>query len=115
MHALGPTERRRRLKRPLPRHVNGMTVKGRRYYYFRRGPGAKPIRLPDFGTPEFEIAYQKALHAEGAELVRARTLPGTLNEAVVSYYKSPAFRELAQSSRLDASLVSGKVSREVRR
>jgi integrase len=88
------------VKRPLPRHVNGMTVKGRRYYYFRRGQEAKPIRLPDFGTPEFEIAYQRALHGDAAELGAARTLPGTLNEAVVSYYKSLAFRELAESSQL---------------
>jgi integrase len=83
--------------RPLPRHVNAFTAKGKRYYYFRR-PGVKPLRLPDFGTPEFEIEYQKALHADGSEIGSARTLPGTLNEAVVSYYKSLAFRELAQSS-----------------
>jgi integrase len=54
--------------------------------------------LPDFGTPEFEIAYQKALHADAPEIGASRTLPGTLNEAVVSYYKSLAFRELAASS-----------------
>jgi integrase len=76
-----------------------MTVKGRRYYYFRR-PGAKPIRLPNFGTPEFEIAYQNALNAEAPAIGADRTLPGTLNEAVVSYYKSLAFRELARSSQL---------------
>ena len=52
------------MTRPLPRFVNAFTAKGRRYYYFRR-PGVKPIRLPDFGTPEFEVAYQKALHADG--------------------------------------------------
>jgi hypothetical protein len=39
------------MTRPLPRYVNAFTAKGRRYYYFRR-PGAKPVRLPDFGTPE---------------------------------------------------------------
>jgi integrase len=74
-----------------------MTVKRRRYYYFRR-PGAKPIRLPDFGTPEFEIAYQKALHAEAPAIGADRTLPGTLNAAIVSYYGCLAFRELAPSS-----------------
>ena len=58
----------------------------------------KPIRLPDFGTPEFEVAYQRALHGDAPEVGASRTLPGTLNEAVVSYYKSLAFRELAQSS-----------------
>jgi integrase len=58
----------------------------------------KPIRLPDFGTPEFEVAYQKALHGAAPEVAASRTLPGTLNEAVVSYYKSLAFRGLAPSS-----------------
>jgi integrase len=85
------------LARPLPRFVNAFTAKGKRYYYFRR-PGMKPIRLPAFGTPEFEVAYQKALHGDAPEVGASRTLPGTLNEAVVSYYKSLAFRELAPSS-----------------
>ena len=99
--------------RPLPRFVNAFTAKGRRYYYFRR-PGAKTIRLPDFGTPEFEIEYQKALHGDAPEMGASRTLPGTLNEAVVSYYKSLAFRELAPIESGNASLLSGTVSREVR-
>jgi integrase len=85
------------MTRPLPRFVNAFTAKGRRYYYLRR-PGAKPIRLPDFGTPEFEAEYQRALHGDQPEVGASRTLPGTLNEAVVSYYKSLAFRELTASS-----------------
>jgi integrase len=85
------------MTRPLPRYVNGMTVKGRRYYYFRK-PGAKPIRLPDFGTPDFEIAYQRALHGDAPAIGADRTLPGTLNAAIVSYYGSLAFRGLAASS-----------------
>ena len=85
------------MSRPLPHYVNAFTAKGRRYYYFRR-PGMKPIRLPDFGAPEFEVAYQKALHGDAPEVGASRTLPGTLNEAIVSYYKSLAFRELAPSS-----------------
>jgi integrase len=85
------------LTRPLPRFVNAFIAKGRRYYYFRR-PGSKNIRMPDFGTPEFEIEYRRAWHGDRPEVGASRTLPGTLNEAVVSYYKSLAFRELAQSS-----------------
>ena len=85
------------MTRPLPCFVNAFTAKGRRYYYFRR-PGVETVRLPDFGTPEFEVAYQKALHGDAPEVGASRTLPGTLNEAIVAYYKSLAFRELAQSS-----------------
>ena len=85
------------MSRPLPRYVYPTQAKGRRYYYFRRA-GSKNIRMPDFGTPEFEVEYQKALHGDAPEVGASRTLPGTLNEAVVSYYKSLAYRELAQSS-----------------
>ena len=85
------------MNRPLPRYVNAFTSKRRRYYYFRR-PGTKDLRLPDYGTPEFEIEYQKALLADAPAVGSTRTLPGTLNEAVVSYYKSLAFRETAQAS-----------------
>jgi integrase len=84
--------------RSLPRYVNAFTAKGRRYYYFRR-PGAKTIRLPDFGTPEFEIAYQRALYADAPEVGVARTVAGTLNAAIVDYYKSKqTFGSLAPST-----------------
>lgn len=85
------------MSRPLPRYVYPTQAKGRRYYYFRH-PGSKNIRMPDFGTPAFEVQYLKALHSEPPEIGAGRTLPGALNEAVVSYYKSLAFRELAPSS-----------------
>jgi integrase len=84
------------VKLRLPKYVNAFHVRGRRYYYFRR-PGAEAIRLPALGTPEFEVAYQAALH--GGEIGSSRTIPGTVNEAVVAYYKSLAYRELAQGSR----------------
>jgi integrase len=86
----------RPVKLRLPKYVNAFHVRGRRYYYFRR-PGAEAIRLPALGTPEFEVAYQAALH--GGEIGSSRTIPGTVNEAVVAYYKSLAYRELAQGSR----------------
>jgi integrase len=85
------------MTRPLPRFVNAFTAKGRRYYYFRR-PGAEAIRLPDFGTAEFEIEYRKALHGETPEIGADRTQSGTLNEATVAYYQSLAFRQLAAST-----------------
>jgi integrase len=88
------------MPRALPRYVNGMTVKGRRYYYFRR-PGAKPIRLPDFGTPEFEIAYRAALQTEIPKPGSDQTLPGSVNAAIVSYYESRAsFQALAPATQM---------------
>ena len=88
------------MTRPLPRFVNAFTAKGRRYYYFRR-PGAKPIRLPDFGTPEFEIAYRAALQAEVPAPGSDQTLPGSVNAAIVSYYSSKAsFQTLAPATQM---------------
>jgi hypothetical protein len=88
------------MTRPLPRFVNAFTAKGRRYYYFRR-PGAKPIRLPDFGTPEFEIAYRAALQTEVPAPGSDQTLPGSVNAAIVSYYSSKAsFQTLAPATQM---------------
>jgi integrase len=86
--------------RPLPRYVNAFTAKGRRYYYFRR-PGAKPIRLPDFGTPEFEVAYWAALQIEAPAPGSDQTAPGSVNAAIVSYYASKAsFQTLAPATQM---------------
>ena len=62
------------MTRPLPRYVNAFTAKRRRYYYFRR-PGMKNIRLPDFGTSEFEIEYQRAFTQTSQMLVRSERCP----------------------------------------
>jgi integrase len=59
-----------------------------RYYYRRAG---KRIPLPGLpGSDEFMTAYQAALH--GADIPRteigaARTIPGSVNAAIASYYK----------------------------
>jgi integrase len=88
------------MTRPLPRYVNAFTVKGRRYYYFRR-PGMDAIRLPDFGTPEFEIAYRAALQIELPAPGSDQTLPGSVNAAIVSYYASKAtFQTLAPATQM---------------
>jgi len=66
--------------------------------YFRR-PGFKQMALP--GLPysaEFMEAYQAALAGMTAprlEVGASRTKPGTVNAAIVGYYQSLAYRELA--------------------
>jgi hypothetical protein len=76
---------------------------GRMGHYFRP-PGRKPVPLPGLpGSEEFMDAYQRGLQACGdaapSMLGATRTLPGTLNAAIVAYYCSPAFRiELAKST-----------------
>jgi hypothetical protein len=66
--------------------------------YFRR-PGFKQIALTGLpGSSEFMAAYEAALGGMTAPppmIGASRTKPGTLNAAVVTYYQSLAFRELA--------------------
>lgn len=66
---------------------------GRVRHYYRR-PGHESVTLPgDPGSTEFMAAYQAAHDAvreKGAE----RTKPGTVNELIVSFYKSNTWREL---------------------
>src|SRR5580704_5384889 len=69
--------------------------------YFRR-PGFKQIPLSGLpGSAEFMEAYQAALVGISApkfEVGASRTKPGTVNAAIVGYYRSLAYRELAAST-----------------
>jgi hypothetical protein len=73
--------------------------KVRRYV---RLPGRKRIPLHGApGTEEFMRAYEAALAGEPlrAEIGASRTIPGTVNAAVISYFSSSAFAGLAPESR----------------
>jgi hypothetical protein len=73
--------------------------KVRRYV---RLPGRKRVALRGApGTAEFMEAYQAALAGSGpgSGIGAARTLPGTINAAVVSYLNSSAFASLAPETR----------------
>ena len=88
-------------KLPL-RYVNEYRdVRGKLRRYFRR-PGHKRIPLPGLpGSDEFMAAYQAAVAGVAAPLGINRTKPGTVNAAIVGYYQSPAFAELAAGTRAE--------------
>jgi integrase len=73
---------------------------GKPRYYLRR-PGHKPVPLPGLPwSPSFMAAYQAAMEdAPRVEIGAARTKPGTVAAAVVSYFDSWAFRNLADETR----------------
>jgi len=78
----------------LPRFVHGFVDRhGKPRFYFRRR-GLKQVPLP--GLPhstEFMDAYQIALGTEHRiEINASRSVPGTINALVVSYYKSDAWK-----------------------
>jgi hypothetical protein len=73
---------------------------GRLRRYFRR-PGFTRIPLRGIpGSDEFMAAYQLALagQPQRTEIGASRTKPGTVNAAIVGYYTSLVYRELADGS-----------------
>lgn len=85
-----------------PKYVHGFVDRhGKPRYYFRR-EGSPQTALPGLPwSPEFMAAYERA---KGADAVRpsigaGRTLPGTVNAAVVSYYQSAVLAGLADGTR----------------
>ncbi|CAN7582821.1 tyrosine-type recombinase/integrase [Devosia sp. LjRoot16] len=64
-------------------------------FYYRVGKGSR-IRLPDFGTTEFQPAYEAACRGEPLPQAhgRAEATVGTLRWLVIEYKKSLHFREL---------------------
>jgi hypothetical protein len=66
---------------------------GRARYYLRKR-GIKRVALPGLpGSAEFMAAYAAAMGAEPAKppIGASRTLPRTINAAIVGFYGSPSF------------------------
>ena len=75
---------------------------GKPCFYLRR-PGHKKVRLPGLPwSPEFMAAREAALKGDWIEqeVGAKRTVAGTVNAAIVSYYQTSAFKDgLAESHR----------------
>jgi hypothetical protein len=73
--------------------------KGQRVRYYFRRRGAKAIPLPGLpDSEEFMAAYAAALTSipdQRLEIAANRTLPGTINALIVTYYKSDEWHALA--------------------
>jgi integrase len=87
--------------RHLPKYVQGFTDRhGKARYYLRRH-GHKRVPLPGMPwSPAFMAAYQDAMEGSPrVEIGASRTKPGTVAAAVVSYFNSWAFQNLAAETR----------------
>jgi site-specific recombinase XerD len=84
------------MKRKNPPFVHDyIDQHGAAKFYFRR-VGRPKVRLPGLPwSPEFMAAYERAKSGEWAmpETGASRTIPGTVDAALVSYYQSSAFRD----------------------
>jgi integrase len=90
------------MKRKNPPFVHGYVDQhGIAKFYFRRA-GQPKVRLSGLPwSPEFMAAHERAMSGQWTkpEAGARRTVPGTVNAALVSYYQSSAFRDgLALSS-----------------
>ncbi|MDI3560148.1 tyrosine-type recombinase/integrase [Bradyrhizobium sp. Arg816] len=90
------------MKWKLPPNVHGYeTQHGKSVFYYRR-PGQKKIRLKGMpGSEQFMNDYEAAKSGEPTmiQIGVGRTIPGTVNAAVVGYYQSDAFKALAPTTR----------------
>jgi hypothetical protein len=91
------------MKRKSPPFVRGyIDQHGTAKFYFRKA-GQPKVRLRGLPwSPEFMAAYEVANSGQCTkpETGASRTVPGTVNAALVSYYQSSAFCDgLAESSR----------------
>ena len=87
----------------MPKYTHGyIDQHGKPRHYLRR-PGYKKIPLPGLPwSPEFMAAREAALEGEWSkpEMGAKRTVAGTVNAAIVSYYQTSAYNDgLAESSR----------------
>lgn len=90
------------MPRKLPLYVEKNRVKGKLYFSFRRGKGER-IRLPDDPTStEFLAAYNAALSGEvvKARQTRQPDKTGTIGALIVSYKRSPEYRELRDTTKV---------------
>ena len=85
-----------------PKYTHGFVDRlGKPRFYFRR-EGHAAASLP--GLPwsrEFMAAYEACMNAktDTAQIGAARTMPGTINAAIISYVQSGAFLALGDGTR----------------
>jgi integrase len=85
--------------RKLPQYVyREVSRHDKPVYYFRRGKGAR-VRLPDYGTPGFEDAYQAARADTAPAFERKGSTTGTLAWLIERYRLSGAYLELSVATR----------------
>ncbi|MGV8833284.1 MAG: tyrosine-type recombinase/integrase [Devosia sp.] len=78
----------------LPPNVTREKTRHERWvFYYRVGKGTR-VRLPEYGTTEFDEAYQAALLGKPISRIRGATVAhqGTLRWLVIEYKKSTHFR-----------------------
>lgn len=99
------------MPKKLPKYVNcHRRGNGAVTFYFRKGKGAY-VRLPYFGSPEFDAAYAAAL-AGAAKPAAPKGGPETLGWLIQAYKQSAHWAQLALSTRRMRDNILKHVERE---
>jgi len=86
------------MPRKLPMFVyRERTRHGKTVFYFRQGHG-KRIRLPDYGSPEFDEAYKAALTGDTVP-ERRKAGAGSLEWLITQYRASSAYLQYSKATR----------------
>src|SRR6516165_4699165 len=87
------------MPRPRPPHLRlEKTRHGRRVWYFRLGNGPRIRIKGDYGSPEFQAAYEAAL--KGDQVARAPAARfGSLAWLIARYREVDAWRSLSPATR----------------
>ncbi|WP_193336201.1 tyrosine-type recombinase/integrase [Devosia beringensis] len=97
-----------------PNVTREKTRHGAWVFYYRVGKGSR-VRLPAYGTPEFDPAYQAALRGQPVSHIRgaAAVHQGTLRWLVIEYKKSSHFRNEigAETQKRRDSIFAGMVDK----
>ena len=97
----------------LPRFVHGFVDRhGKPRFYFRR-PGFRRMTLRGLPySPEFMRDYEAAMAEQPVPVGVDRARPGTMQAVALSYFASPEFRTLRQSTRRAYRWTIERLSRE---
>lgn len=82
------------------KHIHRFKDRHGRVRHYLRAPGQKGVALPgEPGSVEFMAAYGQAIAAMPAKaLGEGKVIEGSLDDVAVRYYRSDAFKDLAESS-----------------
>jgi integrase len=82
------------MKRRHPKYTHAFVDRhGHARFYFRKA-GYKTVTLPGLPwSPTFMAAYEEALTGDKAKIGVSRTIPGTVNAALIAYYQHPSFTD----------------------
>ncbi|MBR0750526.1 hypothetical protein JQ582_42280 [Bradyrhizobium japonicum] len=89
------------MKKRYPKYTHAFVDQDGTPRFYLRVPGRKRVPLPGLPwSPEFMEARERALNAdwEAPPLGASRTVAGTVNAALISYYQSSSFTSLAKST-----------------